>query len=222
MFILVKMKDAIPIPAHHLDKPRAVAVSHQIEEKYCNRVLLENGLCICLYELLDLGDGLIYQSDASVHVRAEFTLLVFRPFKSEVLVGKVRKSTREDGIWISIGFFEDILVPPQFMPDGSEFDENLQLWVWKSEYGVAEITDLSPVRFRVNNVVFRQVTRPQHAPPVVGLDAQKSNPDEDGDEEKEKAQDKALLVLASIKDDGLGMVIWWDNQQEEEEEEEAA
>ena len=112
MFILVKMKDAIPIPAHHLDKPRAVAVSHQvcalggrtsagaarasrtvpcrlaqrrksvyaiwgwswqIEEKYCNRVLLENGLCICLYELLDLGDGLIYQSDASVHVRAEFT-----------------------------------------------------------------------------------------------------------------------------------------------------
>ena len=47
--------------------------SWQIEEKYCNRVLLENGLCICLYELLDLGDGLIYQSDASVHVRAEFT-----------------------------------------------------------------------------------------------------------------------------------------------------
>ena len=33
MFILVRMKDAIPIPAHNLDKPRAVAVSHQIEEK---------------------------------------------------------------------------------------------------------------------------------------------------------------------------------------------
>ena len=66
------MKDAIPIPAEKLNKPRAIAVSHQIEEKYCNRVLLDTGLCICLYELVELGDGLIYQSDASVHVRAEF------------------------------------------------------------------------------------------------------------------------------------------------------
>ena len=73
MFTLVKMKDAIPIPADKLDKPRAVAVSHQIEDKYCNRVLLEVGLCVCLHELTELGDGLIYQSDASVHVRAEFT-----------------------------------------------------------------------------------------------------------------------------------------------------
>ena len=145
---------------------------------------------------------------ASVHVRAEFTLLVFRPFNSEVIVGTVRKSTREDGIWISIGFFEDILVPPQFMPEGSEFDESLQLWVWKSEYGNAEISSQSPVRFRVNNVVFRQVTRPQHAPPVVTGDALRANSDEDAEEDKEKAQDKALLVMASIKDDGLGMVIW--------------
>jgi len=73
MFTLVKMKDAIPIPADQLDKPRAVAVLHQIEDKYCNRVLLEVGLCVCLHELTELGDGLIYQSDASVHVRAEFT-----------------------------------------------------------------------------------------------------------------------------------------------------
>ena len=54
MFALVKMKDAIPIPADKLDKPRSIAVSHQIEEKYCNRVLLDTGLCICLYELLEV------------------------------------------------------------------------------------------------------------------------------------------------------------------------
>ncbi len=80
MFTLAEMKDAIPIPASELGKPRPMAVAHQIESKYCNRVLLDVGLCICLHELTELGDGLIYQSDASVHVRARFTSSPSPPF----------------------------------------------------------------------------------------------------------------------------------------------
>eukprot|EP00277_Geminigera_cryophila_P008295 CAMPEP_0179406168 /NCGR_PEP_ID=MMETSP0799-20121207/730_1 /TAXON_ID=46947 /ORGANISM="Geminigera cryophila, Strain CCMP2564" /LENGTH=216 /DNA_ID=CAMNT_0021177173 /DNA_START=152 /DNA_END=802 /DNA_ORIENTATION=+ len=211
------MKDAIPIPADQLDKPRAVAVSHQIEDKYCNRVLLEVGLCVCLHELTELGDGLIYQSDASVHVRAEFTLLVFRPFNGEVLVGTVHKST-EQGLWISIGFFQDIYVAPHFMPDGSVWDEALELWVWKSEYGDAEISNNGPLRFRVNECIFRKVTRPLNAPPAANAELSLAGASaEDGNEEVEEIP--ALLVMGSIKDDGLGMVVWWDRQQEAEGEE---
>lgn len=68
MFVLVRMKDAIPIPASELDKPRVLAVTNQIEEKYCNRVLTDVGLCICTHEISELGDGLMYLSDSSVHV----------------------------------------------------------------------------------------------------------------------------------------------------------
>ena len=88
------MKDAIPIPAEKLNKPRAIAVSHQIEEKYCNRVLLDTGLCICLYELVELGDGLIYQSDASVHVRAEFMCASTLTNESELESERVRNRER--------------------------------------------------------------------------------------------------------------------------------
>jgi DNA-directed RNA polymerase III subunit RPC8 len=218
MFTLVKMKDAIPIPANKLDKPRAVAVAHQIEEKFCNRVLLNTGLGICLYELLELGDGLIYQSDASVHVRAEFTLLVFRPFNGEVLVGTVWKSTSQ-GLWISVGFFRDILVPPQFMPDGSVWDESQELWVWKSEYGDAEISD-GPLRFRVTNLIFREVTRPLHAPPAAATTDPHVSAACGVDDGEDAESTPALLIMGSIKDDGLGMVIWWDGQQHGDDEEE--
>ena len=68
MFTVVRMKDAIPIPASELDKPRQLAVANQIEEKYCNRVIIDVGLCICLFEICDLGDSLMYQSDSAVHV----------------------------------------------------------------------------------------------------------------------------------------------------------
>jgi DNA-directed RNA polymerase III subunit RPC8 len=72
MFILVRLKDAVPIPASELDKPRPLAVANQVEAKYSNRVLLDVGLCISLFEVCELGDGLMYQSDSSVHVRTRF------------------------------------------------------------------------------------------------------------------------------------------------------
>jgi len=208
MFTLVEMKDAIPIPASELGKPRPIAVANQIEQKYCNRILLECGLCISLHELTELGDGLIYQSDASVHIRARFTLLVFRPFIGEVLVGTIHKST-PSGLWLSVGFFNHIFIPPHFMLDGSEWDPDQRLWIWKSEHGDAALDpDLgSQVRFRVTNSVFRPVERPSQAPPAAAATAMPavvSEPEEDDDDEP------VFQVMASIKDDGLGLVVWWE------------
>jgi DNA-directed RNA polymerase III subunit RPC8 len=82
MFTVVRIKDAIPVPACELDKPRPLAVANQIELKYSNRVIADVGLCICLHEIVELKDGLIYVSDSSVHIRAEFTLVVIPPESS--------------------------------------------------------------------------------------------------------------------------------------------
>ncbi|EKX47764.1 DNA-directed RNA polymerase III subunit RPC25 [Guillardia theta CCMP2712] len=187
MFVLVKMKDAVPIPASELSKPRSLAVSNQIEKKYSNRVLLGTGLCVCLYEIEELGEGLIYPSDSAVHVRVTFSLVVFRPFIGEVITGSIHRSTPE-GLWISLGFFQDIFVPPHFMQDGSEWDEEHQLWVWKSEHGDAMLDPAfgSP----------RFVDR-------------KNTPARTG-QEQEQEDEPAFQVMASIKDDGLGLAIWWE------------
>jgi hypothetical protein len=69
-----------------------------------------------------LISGLVPVFARETDKRAACRLLVFRPFNGEVLVGTVHKSTPQ-GLWISVGFFQDIMVPPQFMPDGSEWDE---------------------------------------------------------------------------------------------------
>lgn len=47
-------------------------------------------------------------------VKVKFRLVMFRPFVGEVLEGKVRSSS-EEGIHVSLGFFDDILVPPACM-----------------------------------------------------------------------------------------------------------
>lgn len=90
-----------------------------------------------------------------MQVRAQFTLIVFRPFIGEVLTGTIAKSSPE-GIWLTVGFFEDIFVPPHCMQDGTEWDEDTRMWVWKSEHGSAYLDATHGiVRFRVTNSKFR-------------------------------------------------------------------
>jgi hypothetical protein len=94
-------------------------------------------------------DSLHPNPPARKHNPTRYRLLVFRPFNGEVLVGTVHKSTPQ-GLWLSVGFFQDVLVPPQFMPDGSEWDEavgcrTLEAYAHRSSYDVSlACTPLDP------------------------------------------------------------------------------
>jgi hypothetical protein len=62
--------------------------------------------------------------------------VVFRPLAGEILQGRIR-SCSEKGLFVTMGFFEDIVVPPTEMQPDTHFDAKEQLWVWK--YGDAEL-----------------------------------------------------------------------------------
>lgn len=49
----------------------------------------------------------------------EFRMIVFRPFKGEVMLGKIRSST-VNGINIRTEFFDEIFVPYSELPAGAE------------------------------------------------------------------------------------------------------
>lgn len=67
--------------------------------------------------MLEAGDPYVHCGEASAYVKVRFRLIIFRPFIGEVLEGKVRSSS-EEGIHVSLGFFDDILIPPSCMqPD---------------------------------------------------------------------------------------------------------
>lgn len=49
----------------------------------------------------------------------EFRMVVFRPFKGEVMLGRIRSSTPA-GINLQTDFFQDIFVPFEELPQGAE------------------------------------------------------------------------------------------------------
>jgi DNA-directed RNA polymerase III subunit RPC8 len=82
----------------------------------------------------------------------EFRLIVFRPFRGEIIEGKIISSSKE-GIRVSLEFFDDILIPgPMSLFPGSKFNNSEQLWVWFTEDGNELFFDnYGIVRFRVES-----------------------------------------------------------------------
>jgi DNA-directed RNA polymerase III subunit RPC8 len=97
------------------------ALEDNLNEKYANKVIQNIGLAICVYDILWAGDdtGIISQGDGYANVNVEFRLVVFHPFKGEVMNARIRNSTPA-GINLKIDFFDDIFIPYDMLPEGCE------------------------------------------------------------------------------------------------------
>ncbi|KAG7122997.1 DNA-directed RNA polymerase III subunit RPC8 like protein [Verticillium longisporum] len=132
MFILTKIADLVQIAPDDFKKRSIVAIEDNINAKYANRVIQKIGLCICLYDLLWTSEGLIGHGTGLVNVNVEFRLVVFRPFKGEVMLGRIRSATPA-GINLRTDFFDDIFVPFEDLPEGAEFNHRDQIWIWNCD-----------------------------------------------------------------------------------------
>lgn len=63
----------------------------QIDIKFANKIILDVGLCISLFDFLEIGDPYVYPAEGSAHQRVKFRMVVFRPFAGEVSLITVRQ-----------------------------------------------------------------------------------------------------------------------------------
>ena len=119
-------------------------------------MIVDVGLCICIIDFQTVEDAVIYPSDGGAHHRVVFRALVFRPFAGECIVGTVIGSN-EEGMRVSLDFFDDVFIPHYLLPHPSEYDARAKLWAWKyegaEEPGIFNIHE--QIRFRVESVAFK-------------------------------------------------------------------
>ena len=125
VFRLVLVKDLIRceasqlnVTALHDDDALRRIVGVQIRRKYCNRVLLDIGLCITLYDVRSIGEGSVAPGMGATMFQCQFTLVVFRPRVDDVLWATPLLS-HKSGLLVSSGFFQDIHILANQMPPGS-------------------------------------------------------------------------------------------------------
>jgi hypothetical protein len=56
-------KDNVAVAPSQFSAPAHVAITNELNKKYANRVLLDVGLCICVFDLIWVGEGVVKYGD---------------------------------------------------------------------------------------------------------------------------------------------------------------
>lgn len=126
------IQDLIQIKPEDFALPAAQSLKDAINTKYSNKIIQNIGLCVCLFDLLETSEGLIGHGTGLVNVNAEFRLIVFRPFRGEILQGRI-KGSDQDGVTVDLDFTSEVFVPWQNLPKNTTFNTTESVWIWKDE-----------------------------------------------------------------------------------------
>nr|CAG4638731.1 EOG090X0DHL [Cyclestheria hislopi] len=201
MFVLSLFKQTVRVSPHCFKKNLDEAIGEELNKKFANKVVLNVGLCIALWDITKREESYILPGDGGSHTKVHFRFVVFRPFLEQILVGKI-KNCNPDSVQISLGFFDDIIIPAENLQHPSRFDEAEHLWVW--EYQTDEgkhdlfMDTGEEIRFRVVSETFNDTT-------PAGPNMESKEAISDAKENKRIP----YLITATISEPGLGLLSWW-------------
>lgn len=202
MFVLAKFKDIIRVSACNLGQTIEEVLADELNKRFANKVVLNVGLVICLNDIVEVGESYIYCGDGAIHTRCVYQMIVFRPQVGEILCGTLKSSSKE-GLNISLGFFDSIIIPPHNLNEPSHFNEIDQTWTWNFEdEGETHILTLEigeQVRFRVHSEQFVDVSPhgPTHVTNAPLIPTELEN------------KEIPYTIIGTIGESGLGLVKWW-------------
>ncbi|KIP04192.1 hypothetical protein PHLGIDRAFT_109926 [Phlebiopsis gigantea 11061_1 CR5-6] len=215
MFILSIIKDTVAVHPSHFGLPPQQAITNELNKKYANRVLHDVGLCMCVFDLAEVGEGKVRYGDGFLWYKVVFRLAVFRPFPSEVILAKV-KSSDEDGIRLTLGFFDDVYVPRIFLPEPSAFDPNerAHFWVADPDSAISDLLD-TPLTSRMyidaGEVVRVRVEADEFYDDEPGPPKATEGVMANGQAKEREGRRASYTITCSIAEQGLGPVPWWKN-----------
>ncbi|XP_076062861.1 RNA polymerase III subunit H [Oratosquilla oratoria] len=208
MFQLAEIRHMVRIPPWLFGQTLNDAVVEELNRKLANKVVLNVGLCIALFDVTSHGESYIFPGDGASHTRVTFRYVVFRPFLEEVLEGTI-KSCNAEGINVSLGFFEDVIIRRDSMMANARYDETEQLWVW--DYQTEEETHHLFMDIG-EKVVFKVIAEEFTDTTPSGPDVGESSTSNSSSTSERKLP---YIIYGAINDQGLGLVSWWASQAEE-------
>lgn len=238
MFVLVTRVDSIPITPEKFGDDLDTVLRDLIERKYSNKVLAGEGLCICLYEILNIGAGHFVPDSGSAYTEVQFRLVMFRPFVGEALVGRIASQTM-DSVIVSLGFFADIKVPASLLQQPSQWNEETGEWEWQFEGQKLPMFKDHEIMFKVHKIQYATIKEnskrrvatitetPEHAgggatgsPMLLSRSRQRSRSLSMDVFDDPGLVLPALTIIGTMNETGLGMLQWWEEGEDGEEEEE--
>uniref|UniRef100_A0A8R1ILJ3 SHS2_Rpb7-N domain-containing protein n=1 Tax=Caenorhabditis japonica TaxID=281687 RepID=A0A8R1ILJ3_CAEJA len=78
MFILSQLCDTVAIKPHQLNADQQTVIKKRLNERLANKVVPDLGLCICVYDITEIGDSYILPGEGDCRARVTVRLLWIR------------------------------------------------------------------------------------------------------------------------------------------------
>ncbi|KDN47117.1 hypothetical protein RSAG8_03894, partial [Rhizoctonia solani AG-8 WAC10335] len=220
MFVTATLKDNLAVAPTHFSAPAHVAITNELNKKYANRVLLDVGLCICVFDLIWVGEGIVKYGDGCYWYKDP--QLPFVWLYSDLPAQKLSrvKSSRPQRTG-----FELRLDSSMISTFHGDHNEQAFFWLpphhWTSDEPPSTTqlldTDITTRLYLDRNEVIRlRVERDEFYDNEPG--PRKADTSQPGQEERveDDADRKApYTITASIHGDGLGALVWWENTEQD-------
>jgi len=196
----------IQIKPIEFNKSSFRAIEDWVNTKYADKVIHKVGLCVGFHSLISASEGLIGHGNGIVNVNVDFRMIVFRPHKGEILRGTITHSNVK-GIFLSMDFFEDIVVSPKLMFENTSWDKDdtgTETFIWRADDGEGGSNEFyfdqaEKCLFRVEDESWVDLS-PQMKRPE---DFDAAQVDEYG------LRIGPYKIVASMMHSGLGPSLWW-------------
>lgn len=132
MFVLVEMVDIVWIFFWQFERKFNDFIVEELNKKLVNKVVYNVGFCICLFDIIKLEDVYVFFGDGVLYIKVYFCCVVFYLFLDEIFIGKIKGCSLE-GVYVFLGFFDDIFIFLELLQQLVKFDEVEQVWVWEYE-----------------------------------------------------------------------------------------
>ena len=136
----------------------------RLESKVVGQALGSAGLCVAVHKVLGYSPGEVLHSEGSVQFNVRCQLMMFRPFKGEVLEGTVAACLSEGAV-VDCGVAR-AFIPRERLQQPSEFDEQEGVWVWRESGEDLYMEVGHTVRFSVTDFNPEEAKKNQHGTAV--------------------------------------------------------
>lgn len=213
----MSLADVIQIHPSDFGKPHARAIEDFINTKYADKVIHKVGLCLGFHSIISASEGQIGHGTGMVNINVDFRIVIYRPFRGEIILATITHSDARKGIFLSQDFHEDIVVPPETLFESTEWgqdEDGVEAFIWRpknEETGVAAdyyFDRAEECMVRVEDEQWRDLTPAEEA---------SSQQFVTKDRKSGGTRKSPYFLRGSMMLTGLGPTLWWNEDEPEED-----
>ena len=128
MYQTYTVKDTFKMPPDHFGEEIEKVASVVLQRKYEGAIDKEMGVIICVFNVRNVSDGVIYPEDPSTHHDAEFDVITYMPRVEEIVAGDVTELA-EFGAFVRIGPIDGLVHVSQIANEFLSLDKKIPAFV---------------------------------------------------------------------------------------------